>query len=249
MASIPLLEGNTKGSVFYRQNWITALKKYRNIWIAIIVFFLLVNTHKYWSYDLGLTGIVYLLIFVLFIVLAVVSIVQLIKLFREKFQDYNRRVMTAAVITALFLVYEWPDGILPGTAPTDKFENLTLENTGLDLHGYSYVVINDSIEDTELFLGDYYYELKVQYDFAEFAEIVERIRQTDNYDQIPMFRARESPMWDSLNPAGNTGLWDEDEKYIWFVENPETPEAMDSKHVVVYFDKTTHQACVYINQM
>lgn len=210
------------------------------------MFFLLVNTYKYWSYSLGVTGFVYLLIFALFIVLTVVSIVQLIKLFREKFQDYNRRVATAALLTVLFLAFKWPEGILPGTAPTDKFENLALENTGLDLYAYSSTVVKDSMTDDNDIFGDYYYIIVVEYSEQEFEEIVKHIEQTKHYDVVPMFRSNEYDKWDSLNIGTLPGLWDDSDDSIWFVANPNIETENPSEHFNMWVDKSTRRISIQI---
>lgn len=218
------------------------------LWSSLLFFLLLINTQKYWSYDLGIHGLVELICILFFGVLAVVALVQLIRLIRERFRNRDRTIVFVALITVLFVTFTWPEGFLPGTAPTDKFERLTMEHTGLDLHGYPYTVVNDSFVQDELFLPDSYYELVVQYDSPEFQKIVSLIEQTEKYDRVEKYGSRipKKQVWDSLMIQNPHGVWDNYDEHIWFVHHPMFDEGFMPHGFHMYFDKVKRQACITI---
>ena len=222
------------------------MKKHRFIWIPAIVLVLLVNTHKYWSYKLNITGFVWLACLGLFLVLFFVLLFQFFKLFRERLQDRARIFSTLIVFVALQITFEWPDGFMPGTSPTDKLENLVMNNTGLDLHGYPYDIVTDSMDD-DGFSGDYYYRLVVQYDEEQFSEIIEKIQQTQYYDVVDKYGQNESRQWDSLNVGELRGLWDDDDDKILFAPNPKVP-SYSGEHFYMHVDKLTRQIYIEIIQ-
>lgn len=215
------------------------------MWILLAILVLLVNTHKYWSYAFDITGTAIMIGVLLFLALFIVMIVQVVQIFKERFTNKSRNVLVISMMAVLVITVRWPDGILPGTTPPDKFERLTLQHTGLDLYNYSYDVVTDSIEDV-LFCPDFYYTLVVQYDSAQFDEIVDRIQKTAWYDQVGNFDPRKQEKFDSLKIDNPMGVWDNDEQYIWFVTDPKRDLHREREAFRMHFNKANHQACIEI---
>lgn len=207
----------------------------------------MINTQQFWSYEAGLTGTIFLVCFVIYVGLAIVSLVFLIKAIREKFVNRDRNIVLGAMVAALLLTFLWPGGLLPGTTPSDKFERMVLHDTDLDLHGYSYRMIKDSL-DADAYSGDYYLEMVVEYDSVDFNSIVSQIRKTAYFDKLERYDQDLRMHWDSLNIGTRKGIWEERNDMILFIGQPSKDQNAIPDGFFMMLDKVKRQAILTIVQ-
>ena len=87
--------------------------KNKELFIATIIFFLLINTSYYWEVKLGLIAFpVFLFLFVVFVVLGILLLRQVIFAINEKFGDRKRLLSIALVAIFLAFTFFFPTGIV-----------------------------------------------------------------------------------------------------------------------------------------
>jgi hypothetical protein len=90
----------------------TALK-HKTLITATVVFFILINTTEFWQERLGILAMpAAVALFLFYIFLLFVLVQQLYLLIKERFQDWQRILGTAFLVTVILLAYFKPRGVV-----------------------------------------------------------------------------------------------------------------------------------------
>lgn len=87
--------------------------KNKGLYIAILLFFLIVSTTKYWVTQVGeFVTLIYLLLIVYFLVLTILLLVQVFLSVKENFKNGQRMFLIALLTIILCLSLRFPTGLL-----------------------------------------------------------------------------------------------------------------------------------------